>query len=260
MFNKTWAMILVGAVGFALLFGLGQPGASALENNGYLKISQAAVPTEAGPSSEEPGPGDGSAGPEGGGTEGGEDGGPVGPADPNAPGGPAGPTDPEDPEGPEDPTGPEDAPDMEDPEDPAGPGNPDSPDGLAPMAEDGEEDPALQQGQAPSIGLGLQKGRAYYLPLEGSGIQSFKDVAITVSYEDSALRLADAAAHLPGVHAAPGAAAGELAILSCGAGEIALTFGKQIPAGKEWSGLITMLKFEALKDGETQVSISWKKN
>ena len=106
--------------------------------------------------------------------------------------------------------------------------------------------------------LSLSKGGQYYLPLEGSGIATFSGVAIKVNYDQTALRLLDAAVQQPGKTLSAGPAGGGLGIEAIAEGEIVLRFDKHIPPGVEWSGLITLLQFEALRDGETRAFTSWE--
>jgi len=105
--------------------------------------------------------------------------------------------------------------------------------------------------------LKVTKGKLYYLPLEGKGLLSFEGVSIRTAYDSGALRLLDAAAHLPGKYTSAGPAGDGLSIQSCTDGEVVISLDKYIPLGKEWSGPITLMVFEALKDGETLVSVTW---
>ena len=135
--------------------------------------------------------------------------------------------------------------------------------GLGDFLEDEIHAPVLLipgHGNAYSNDLTLKasKGRSYYLPLEGSGILSFEGVSIKVAYDPGVLQLIDAARHLSGAFLFEGPAGGGLSVMSLEEGEVVFAFDKDIPPGKEWSGLVSMLAFKALKDGETLVSVSWE--
>ena len=120
--------------------------------------------------------------------------------------------------------------------------------------ESGPEDAA--DPEAPYI-MDVARGKTLYLPLEGKGVLSFEGVSIKAIYDPGALRLLDAAAHMPGKYSGAGPAGAELIIKSWSEGEVVFAFNKDIPPGNEWSGLITMLMFEGLIDGETLVTVSW---
>ena len=116
-------------------------------------------------------------------------------------------------------------------------------------------------GEAGALGgdttLSLVKGQSYYLPLEGKNILSFEGALITLTYDSNVLRLNNAAAGLPGTYKKVGPAGDKLVIHSIADGEVVFSFKKEIPPGTDWSGLITLLKFESLSDGNTQISVSW---
>ena len=112
--------------------------------------------------------------------------------------------------------------------------------------------PDRESTHSSDIDLTVTKGRPYYLPLEGKGILTFEGVTIKVTYDPAALKLDDAAVHMQGRNAVEGPV-----IESLKDGEITLTMKKDIPPGKEWSGLITLLMFEAQSDGDTRVSVVW---
>ena len=104
--------------------------------------------------------------------------------------------------------------------------------------------------------LALTQGCAYRVPVTARNAASFAGKQVTVTYDQTALKLITAAEQAYGTYASAGAIPGSGAtVASAAPGTIVLTFEADIPQGGTWTGLITIIKFEALKNGATTVLI-----
>ena len=120
---------------------------------------------------------------------------------------------------------------------------------------------AVDFGAAPgptgsSVTLGLIQGREYIVPVTAQNIGSFDGRAITVSYDQAALGLLSAAGQLHGDYASAGPVPGTgITVAAVSPGSLTLEFGAEIPQGASWTGAMTIIKFVALANGETDVYI-----
>lgn len=107
-----------------------------------------------------------------------------------------------------------------------------------------------------SIDLTLISGQEVKLAVVGKNISSFSGVVITVTYDDEKLQLMDAASQMHESYINTGPIPGTgITITSTTPGQIQLTFDKAIPAGKWWSGVVTVLSFSALTNGTANISV-----
>lgn len=103
----------------------------------------------------------------------------------------------------------------------------------------------------------VTSGQTYDVPLKGSNISSFAGTTFTLSYNATTLELQDFAAQTAKNTTAAGAVAGTgLTILSNTNGALTFTVNKTIPAGQMWDGVLTVLKFKALRSGNTALSLT----
>ena len=107
-----------------------------------------------------------------------------------------------------------------------------------------------------SLELTVSQGVDYRIPLSARNMPSFSGKTVTITYDPLVLQLKNAAEQVYGAHTSLGAIPGTgITITSISPGSIALTFDASIPQGKAWSGVITVLKFEALTAGVTTISV-----
>lgn len=93
-------------------------------------------------------------------------------------------------------------------------------------------------------------GEREYFVLNADSARLFED-AMTLSYDPAALELTSFTAHIP-------ECSGEdslLDIVSQENGQVSFHCTRQIPEEKEWSGLVTLLMFQALQTGETRLQL-----
>ena len=108
----------------------------------------------------------------------------------------------------------------------------------------------------PNVLLLLMPGNEYRIPLRARDVGSFSGMTINVTYDPAKLQLLDAAEQAYGAHTSAGPIPGTgITITSVSPGNIALAFDAPVPPGEAWSGAITVLKFKALTDGPTTVSV-----
>jgi hypothetical protein len=104
--------------------------------------------------------------------------------------------------------------------------------------------------------LTVEINKHYRVTVQAENMDTFAGKTIAVSYDPTALQLTDFAAQTPQKDTATGAIAGtDVTVISHSNGKIAMQFGKTIPSGQSWSGVITILEFKALKTGSTQIEI-----
>lgn len=118
---------------------------------------------------------------------------------------------------------------------------------------------SLPLGETPQAALELivSNGETLIVSLKGSEISNLTGQVITIEYDPTMLTLVDVAAQTQGKHTTPGAIPNtELQITSTASGEISFTMDKNIPLNQYWTGVITLLKFEAIETGDTVISIS----
>ena len=91
--------------------------------------------------------------------------------------------------------------------------------------------------------------KTYYLQINGQGIRSFAGIELTLTYPSNQLRLDSFSPRQGNTAAKP-------VITSQTNGELRFTCTGTIPAGKEWSGLVTLLQFTALTSGTATITLS----
>ena len=108
----------------------------------------------------------------------------------------------------------------------------------------------------PSMSLAVTANDTYQIALSGTRITSFSGSTYQVTYNPNVLRLVDFAAQtsLPDLAAAVVPQTG-LTILTNTNGSITFRVDRQIPTGQTWSGIITLLRFEALTAGTANISV-----
>ena len=108
-----------------------------------------------------------------------------------------------------------------------------------------------------TVKLALSQGYEYRVPIIAKNIESFSGTAISISFDQTALKLITMAEQTYGGY---GASAGVIpgtgiTITSVSPGIITFTFDAAIPQNETWSGIITVLKFEALTNGASTVYV-----
>jgi hypothetical protein len=105
-----------------------------------------------------------------------------------------------------------------------------------------------------TVKLALYEGCEYRVPITAKNIGAFAGMAVT--YDPSALKLKTAAEQVFGQFTSAGGIPGTgITIASASPGIIKLAFDTAAPQGAAWTGIVTVLKFEALRNGATTVSI-----
>ena len=102
--------------------------------------------------------------------------------------------------------------------------------------------------------LRIETGKTYDVVFTGNNIQGLPDKIFEIRYDESAVQLADFAAHTPAHNITTGNVSGtDLQIISIGRGVIQFKLNKTVADNKAWSGMFTIVKFKALKTGSTSV-------
>jgi hypothetical protein len=115
----------------------------------------------------------------------------------------------------------------------------------------GQNDEAIArygQGIEPGlISIDIVSGSDYLLPLTAKKINSFDGETFILNYDPSELTLVDLSAQTknPPVTGVGQVEETEIEILSVDNGSVTLKVDQQIPAGKMWSGVLTIAKFKA---------------
>jgi len=103
--------------------------------------------------------------------------------------------------------------------------------------------------------LTVTAGQNILVTLSGQNIQNFSNV-YTFTYDATVLSLKDFAAQIGMGSVQSGEIAQtDLEIISLTNGTITFRVNKAIPSGKSWSGVITVLRFQALQSGITTLSV-----
>jgi hypothetical protein len=88
-------------------------------------------------------------------------------------------------------------------------------------------------------------------------IESFDGLYITITYDSSQLQLINIAGHTNTNHITTGMIPGtDITVTKAEPGLIIMTISKVIPSGMSWSGVITLLRFEALITGTAMISVT----
>ena len=107
-----------------------------------------------------------------------------------------------------------------------------------------------------TVKLSLSQGYEYRVPIIAKGIETFAGKAVTVTYDQTALNLKTIAEQKYGEYTSTGTIPGTgITVTSASPGNITFTFDATIPQGGTWSGIITVIKFEALKNGSATVYV-----
>ena len=133
-------------------------------------------------------------------------------------------------------------------------------------AADGSESPFLTGSQLPvtpifyradSTQWQVTNGTRYWVLIEGENLRDLDRVPLTFRYSVDKLRLESFMAQLPGQQTAPGNyPAACLQINAAYQGEVQFSSTRQIPAGANWSGCITLIQFVAIGSGPAEVSLA----
>ena len=108
-----------------------------------------------------------------------------------------------------------------------------------------------------TVKLALDQGYEYRIPIIARNIETFTGKTISVSYEQTELKLITIAEQVYGAY---GATTGEIpgagiSITSVSPGFLTFGFDAVIPQNGTWNGIITVLKFEALVNGASTVYV-----
>ena len=105
-----------------------------------------------------------------------------------------------------------------------------------------------------TVKLALSQGYEYRVPITARNVTSFTGKAITITYDQAALELRTVAEQVYGKYVSTGVVPGSMiTITSISPGVVVFTYDAAIPQGSVWSGVISVLKFEALTNGATTV-------
>ncbi len=101
-------------------------------------------------------------------------------------------------------------------------------------------------------------GSIYDIPLIVNNNSSFSGKTFTLTYDSSDLEPIDLCAFTDAKETGTGDIPGAgITITNVSAGTIVMTVDKTVPAGKQWSGVINVIKFKALITGETTVTAEY---
>jgi hypothetical protein len=107
-----------------------------------------------------------------------------------------------------------------------------------------------------NVKLALSQGYEYRVPIIARNIGSFAGMVVTVRYDPDALALKTAAEQVFGKFASPGKIPGTgITITAASPGVIELSCDSSVQKGEMGSTLLTVLKFEALRNGAATVFI-----
>ncbi len=109
------------------------------------------------------------------------------------------------------------------------------------------------------IELPVGMGKTYFVAIVCDDVNLIEFHTMTLGYDPAALELVNFASHVEGVHTEAGEITGtELVIVShdLNAGGLRFNCNKEIPTDREWSGIVTLMEFEALATGNTQLTLS----
>ena len=109
--------------------------------------------------------------------------------------------------------------------------------------------------QGSSTTLDVTAGEVYYLALEGKGLTDLS-TPIQITYDSAAFELIDVAAQTYGRQTSGAIAETPIVVQSHEDGTLVISSTEEIPDDRCWSGLITMLEFEALASGTTTLAVS----
>jgi hypothetical protein len=101
------------------------------------------------------------------------------------------------------------------------------------------------------------EGGVYTVSLRAENFTSFAGRTFTVTYDPEVLALLDFAAQTGGLSVSPGPVAGTpLTLVAHDAGVLTFTADKTVPGGKAWGGVLTVLRFAGLDEGETEICVA----
>ena len=107
-----------------------------------------------------------------------------------------------------------------------------------------------------SITLSAVSNNTYLVLLSANNISSFTGKTFTVTYNASALQVTDLCGFTNAKETSLGAISGTgITITNISAGEIDFTIDRTISTGKQWSGVLNIIEFQALATGNTVISM-----
>jgi alpha-tubulin suppressor-like RCC1 family protein len=111
--------------------------------------------------------------------------------------------------------------------------------------------------QGTQLKLDLVQGSHYLVALSASDIATFDGMTVMMEYDPTELQLENIAEQAYSAWTTPGTVPGtDISITGALPGQICLEIDRDIPSGKVWSGVITVLKFKALTTGESTLSLA----
>lgn len=111
--------------------------------------------------------------------------------------------------------------------------------------------------QGTQLKLDLVQGKHYFMALSASDIATFDGITVIMEYDPTELQLENIAEQAYSAWTTPGTVPGtDISITVALPGQICLEIDRNIPSGKVWSGVITVLKFKALTTGESTLSLA----
>lgn len=103
----------------------------------------------------------------------------------------------------------------------------------------------------------VDENEIFDISLKGNAVTDFTNYTFTIEYDKQSLELVDLYSLSESIDLSVGNIKGtDLIVLSTEPGKIVFKLKTTIQYGKEWSGLISALKFKALKSGQTQIKYS----
>ena len=96
-------------------------------------------------------------------------------------------------------------------------------------------------------------GKTYDISITASDMTSFSGVTFTITYDSTVFEIADLCALTNSAELITGSSALGVTFTSVAPGRVSFTVSKTIPAGKDWSGVLNVIRFKAKKNALNSV-------
>ena len=100
----------------------------------------------------------------------------------------------------------------------------------------------------------IKNDTTYTLSINAVEISNLNNKTFSLSYDPAEMQLLDFAAHIGSNRTTNGLIPGTpITIISHTNGEVVFSYNKAVPGGYEWTGVLTIVKFKAIKNGVTRL-------
>ncbi len=105
--------------------------------------------------------------------------------------------------------------------------------------------------------ISITENKEYLISVSASDVTSFTGMTVTISYEATILQLLNIASQVKGACMSAGEINGtDITVVAVSPGSVTLSLDKDIPQGKSWAGVITVLRFKGLSTDVTIVLVA----